>query len=324
MTSTCNIFPSAECGWITLTGPFNFAQMKETSIRAVFDRLGARLVVAFLGIPFLLAVIYIGGYPFVVLVTIIILLGLQEYFMMVRQNHITPRDIPGYLTAIAIVTSFAYQAGIFGEPQPLETLGWHLFIIVTVLILLLEAIEVFKPTTPAWFNLSTTVMGTVWLSVFAGCFLLVRFADFSMYDTPVDVAYRVCMSVFLSVWVCDTSAYFIGKRFGRRKIFPRISPQKTVVGTVSGLVGAIVMMMVMGVAGFLPREIFMWWHLLILGFITGGAGQLGDLVESRLKRDFGVKDSGSLLPGHGGILDRFDSLLYVMPMTYLFLLLTVL
>jgi phosphatidate cytidylyltransferase len=114
-------------------------------------------------------------------------------------------------------------------------------------------------------------------------------------------------------------AYLIGKGFGKRKILPAVSPKKTVAGTVAGLVSAILTMVILGYTGVLPMKAFPLPYILLFGVITGGVGQIGDFVESRFKRDFKVKDTGTFLPGHGGVLDRFDSLLFVMPVTHLLL-----
>ena len=108
-----------------------------------------------------------------------------------------------------------------------------------------------------------------------------------------------------------------GKYLGKAKIAPKVSPNKTVVGTAAGLVGAIITMQMFGLRGWVPG--LSAGDYLVLGVSTGGFGQLGDFVESRFKRDMGAKDSGTFLPGHGGILDRFDSLLYVMPITAVYI-----
>jgi phosphatidate cytidylyltransferase len=122
--------------------------------------------------------------------------------------------------------------------------------------------------------------------------------------------------VFASIWVCDSAAYFAGRAFGRHRLFERVSPKKSWEGAVAGFVGA--------VAAFVVGKVIALPYLglaeaVFCGVIVGVFGQVGDLAESLLKRDAGVKDSSSLIPGHGGILDRFDSLMFVSPLLFFYL-----
>jgi phosphatidate cytidylyltransferase len=120
--------------------------------------------------------------------------------------------------------------------------------------------------------------------------------------------------VFGGTWGCDTFAFFLGIRYGKRKLNPRISPKKTWEGAAGGVLGSIVMVSIVGlVAGIEAR------HFIPLGFVIAAAAQLGDLVESSLKRYVDIKDSGNLIPGHGGILDRCDSLIFVAPVVYYYI-----
>lgn len=281
------------------------------------------MLVNVLGIPALLLVIWLGGAAYAVFASAMVILGLREYLALMRKGDLTPRPIPTYLAAGALLAAFARHVGLLGHVPQGGALGLHFFSIMVLLLVALQIVEVVRPSSAPWMTLSTHLAGVLWLAGFGGSFILVRSADFSAFGFPVDVAYRLTLALYVSVWTCDSAAYLMGKRFGKRKLFPQASPNKTVVGSVSGLVVAMVLMLLLGTFGWLPRAIFPPTYLLVLGIITGGFGQLGDFVESRLKRDFGVKDSGTLLPGHGGVLDRFDSLLYVMPLTYLFLVLVV-
>ena len=129
------------------------------------------------------------------------------------------------------------------------------------------------------------------------------------------------LTVFIGVWSCDTLAYFIGSAIGKHKIFPRVSPNKSWEGSLSGLVGAVIAMMLIIRANWLPG--LDMWDAIALGLITGVAGQVGDFAESLVKRDVGVKDSSNLLPGHGGAWDRLDSVLFAAPLSYLYLTLVV-
>ena len=156
-------------------------------------------------------------------------------------------------------------------------------------------------------------------------------SDFPVYlhfhvpgpSVPDDVAATIdrwggftVLSVFASIWLCDSAAYFVGRAIGKHKLFERVSPNKTWEGAIAGLVFAI--------GGFVLAHHLLLPYLslrdaLVCGGIVGVFGQLGDLGESLLKRDAGVKDSSNLIPGHGGVLDRFDSLLFVSPLIYCYL-----
>ncbi|GGE25236.1 phosphatidate cytidylyltransferase [Marinithermofilum abyssi] len=120
--------------------------------------------------------------------------------------------------------------------------------------------------------------------------------------------------VLAVTWANDTGAYFIGRKWGKRKLWPAVSPNKTREGSLGGLLLSLVVSW--GLLAFFP-QLGEWWTVTGLALLIGVAGQLGDLVESAIKRTTGVKDSGSLLPGHGGILDRFDSLLFVFPILHI-------
>jgi len=119
---------------------------------------------------------------------------------------------------------------------------------------------------------------------------------------------RLVLFAFVTTWACDTAAYFAGRTFGKHKLAPTISPGKTIEGSVGGLLGSVVIaLLVGGLAGF-PMS-----ARLVLGLAVGVFCQLGDLCASAMKREMGIKDFGAVIPGHGGVLDRFDSLLFVAP-----------
>ncbi len=124
------------------------------------------------------------------------------------------------------------------------------------------------------------------------------------------------MLTFLATWACDTFAYFAGKYYGKKKIAPNLSPGKTWEGSIGGFAGSLIMVVALSFLIKIPIG-----HALALGSLFGLLSQIGDLSESAIKREIGIKDSGSIVPGHGGILDRFDSLLFSGPIAYYYILL---
>lgn len=117
-------------------------------------------------------------------------------------------------------------------------------------------------------------------------------------------------------FLSDTVAYAFGRMFGRHPLYPQVSPKKTIEGSLGGLLGGCLSTFGFGVAWLLPE--LSWIHAVVLGVVGSALGQCGDLVESAIKRTYGVKDSGALLPGHGGMLDRIDALLFVAPAVYFY------
>ncbi len=285
--------------------------------RRADDALKDRLLVSFLGIPGLLLVIWLGGIAYAVLIFGIVLIGLREYLRLLEADRLAPRQWPLYFAAVVLLGTAGQEAGLWNLPLvPDFAQG---FLVVSVLLLMvLQSWEVMTASPRSWLNLSAHMAGFVWIAGFGSTFILLREMIWpAALASGIDAGFRITLALFVTVWLCDTMAYVMGKRFGHTKIIPEVSPKKTVLGTVAGLVTAIVVMQFFGLADWLPGLRFM--DLLVLGIIVGDFGQLGDFVESRLKRDFGVKDSGALLPGHGGVLDRFDSLLFVMPLSYLYI-----
>lgn len=148
--------------------------------------------------------------------------------------------------------------------------------------------------------------------------LYVGVGFFSFIETRNEQLEYIFFALFL-VWATDSGAYFVGRAIGKKKLWPEISPNKTIEGFIGGIVSAVVVALVFQlVAPIWPSFV----HVPIIAVFVSIFGQMGDLVESALKRHYHVKDSGTILPGHGGILDRFDSLLFVLPILYFVLIIT--
>lgn len=154
---------------------------------------------------------------------------------------------------------------------------------------------------------AVAVMGTMYVGMLAGCLIRLR-NDF--VEGP-----KLVFFLLLVVWIGDAGAYYVGKRFGKRKLSPLISPKKTVEGFMGGITTSIICAIVISLTFF--RE-FPLVHAIVVGAVLSVAGVIGDLAESMWKRSAAVKDSGTLIPGHGGFLDRFDSILFTAPILYVY------
>jgi CDP-diglyceride synthetase len=177
-----------------------------------------------------------------------------------------------------------------------------------------------------------TVLGVLFISLFFGTLIQTR--ELFPFGFPVSKFFPhaiaddrelaqinrwggfTVISIFVTIWICDTAAYFGGMTIGKHKLFERVSPNKTWEGAVFGFVFSVLTMVA---AKFSFLEYMALDHAIVIGMMIGCFGQIGDLVESRFKRDAGVKDSSSIIPGHGGVYDRFDSLVFVSPIVYLYI-----
>lgn len=261
-----------------------------------------RLLVALLGMPLILAACYFGKVYFLVFALGIALLSFYEFSIFVKNKGMNLNKWVGY-AAIILLVSNRYTP-FFDNTN---------FIILFVVVISL--IELFRNNGSAIFNLSGTLFGVMYLGLFASSLVGIR----EYYPVLGDFYYRggyIIISVFVSIWVCDSAAYYGGSAIGKHKLFPRVSPKKTWEGAIFGFVFSILAMIT---ARFIILDFLSWNSAIILGVIVGIIGQLGDLIESLFKRDVVVKDSSNIIPGHGGIFDRFDSLLYTAPVIFLYL-----
>jgi phosphatidate cytidylyltransferase len=253
-------------------------------------------------IPFILFAAAKGGLLFLLFIDGVITIGVLELFGLERAKGAQPNRVLGVLGALALSSAF-----FFGKSDAVVAV----LIVIVVVLLTVELTR--KDAGSAISNVGGTFLGVFYLGLSGGALLLIREGAGRLSYSESG---RVMMLLFMLLWAMDTVAYFVGRPFGRHKLFPRVSPKKSVEGAIGGLMGAL-LVAVIGAhtfTAFLPMA-----HHIALGAIVGIGGQVGDLTESLLKRDAGVKDSSTLLPGHGGILDRFDSLFFAGPLAYLYL-----
>lgn len=253
----------------------------------------SRIVVALVGLPVVLGLVYLGGWWLFALATVAALLALHEYAALIRP--LRPLVLGGYVGALLILLG--------------ATLGGYEWVLGGVLATLLVtfvihgAAETRQPPTVA---IGSTVLGTIWIGLGLAHVLLLR--ELEAHGA------LIVFTVLLAVWAADTLALFAGKLLGRHKLAPVMSPGKTWEGFAAGTLGAVA---VAFFALYEDRADFLSiWQALVLGLVVAVAGVLGDLFESAVKREMNVKDSGRLLGGHGGVLDRVDALLFAAPAAF--------
>lgn len=296
-----------------------------------------RIVVAVVGIPLVLGVVWLGGWPFAGLVAAISVGALMEFYWMLEKRGIHPDKMLGVVAGFLLLLSFTHGdlnklvASSFGASVgDVESLLRIIVLIVTPLFALV--LQLRKDSREAILNLMATLSGVFYVSVLMGtllglhhlavhnaAWLLERSGDIveGASVNGAGVGAVVILVVFAGIWTCDSFAYFGGRAFGKHKLFERVSPKKTWEGAISGALGGIAACVALATA----LDGLLWYDGLLIGLIAGVLGQVGDLAESHLKRACEVKDSSQIIPGHGGVLDRFDSLLFVAPVVYLYMLL---
>lgn len=265
-----------------------------------------RILTALVGIPIAVYIISSGGWLFALTVTLLAILAWHEYYSMFKHKQICAHYWLG-LAGILLLQGCSW----LGNSQ--ETL---LVIFAIVIIALTKAVIGSKKVTVA--DSVFTVFGIMYIGLAFSYFLLLRFIESPIpFVTPfgtIAAGVIFLWLAFVGTWANDTFAFFVGSSLGKRKLCPTVSPGKTVEGALGGLMGSILVAILFG--QILHLKIV---HSLLLGMLIGVTAPLGDLAESILKRYTGVKDSGRLLPGHGGVLDRFDSVMFTVPVVYYYL-----
>ncbi|GMR12781.1 MAG: phosphatidate cytidylyltransferase [Gemmatimonadota bacterium] len=277
--------------------------------------LGPRLTVAAIGIPLAAGLIYLGGWYLGVLMAAASGLSAMEYFGLARAKGIDAFSRLGIAFAVGIPLAATLH-------NNLHDLALVAFGAVLSLFLIAAGLAVFRRGAERrpLEAVSVTVAGVVYTGFTLAFASLLR----SLPDAAI--AWQGAALVIFPLWVTwwgDTGAFFFGTRWGKTKLREAVSPKKTQVGAVAGLACSVV---AGGLAGgfvlhLIPEYGIGWRMAASMGVIIGVVGQIGDLAESALKRDAGVKDSGTFLPGHGGALDRLDAVFFTVPLTYLLIVL---
>lgn len=266
-----------------------------------------RMISGVLGAALLLTLIGYGGLPFSLAIGLLTTLGVLEYAELMKKQNLRSQThilLISSLIVLALIYVITSKYGL----NPLESLrigeqALTLILIIVFIVIFFTEILRGDPE-QGLINAAANLFGAVYIGFMFAYILLLRFIP------GRDGLFYVLFTVLVT-WANDTSAYFIGVNFGKHKLSPKISPKKSLEGSIGGLGGGLLVTAVLG--WYFQKPII---PMLILGCIVIAAGQFGDLVESVIKRNSGVKDSGNFLPGHGGVLDRFDSLLLSAPVVY--------
>ncbi|MCL2039921.1 MAG: phosphatidate cytidylyltransferase [Bacteroidetes bacterium] len=278
------------------------------------SELKKRIIVALIGIPLGLLAIYIGGLVFSVLILIISSIALYEFYKItLKQNYkinIILGTIIGTIPILVLIITGSSKCTLFQyitSYLPLFAMAiiyLYLIYIIAISIIIILIYFLFNKKEDILLRIGIFFAGFFYISIPFFILVLLRNLDNGFFYTIL---------TFISIWICDSGAYFIGRRFGKHKLMPSVSPKKTIEGAIAGFILSSLFFII---TSMLLIENMSLLLSILIGITIGIFGQLGDLVESKIKRIVEVKDSSNLIPGHGGILDRFDSIIFVVPLIY--------
>lgn len=271
-----------------------------------------RIISGVIGFCILLAVLWAGEIVLSLAVSIVCLIALYEFYKSVSKAGYKPVKFPGYLSAFLLVLlgfeeSFEGIKSLFSGIMSAGFLA--LFIFLSIVFLFSFIVFLNKK-----YNIVDVALS--FFSIFYITFLF----SFILLTRNLEGGNYIVWFIFIGAWATDTFAYFSGRFFGKRKLIPSVSPKKTVEGAIGGVLGCMLITVLYGL--YLSRlNIFNGlsvYYLVPLGLFCGVISQLGDLAASSIKRHVDVKDFGNIMPGHGGALDRFDSILFCAPVVYFY------
>lgn len=251
----------------------------------------------------LLSGILFNMYFFLGLFFLIAMLSLKEFYGLLKASDQHPQLFFGSLTG-------AFMAGCTVLYLGFER-NAEIFLVLLPFIFILFIAELYRKKALPFSNIAQTLLGLVYVMLPFCLYMMLGFIMGPEYD------FRLPLGFMLLLWASDTGAYFTGVRFGKKRLFERISPKKSWEGFFGGMICSLIMAAIL--SRYFNILTFWQWEIVALIVVTGGA--FGDLVESLFKRSVDIKDSGSILPGHGGVLDRFDGLLLAAPFVFSYLML---
>jgi len=266
-------------------------------------QLRRRLLTAGFGVPTAIICALVGKIPFLLAVNFVIGFGLFEFYRMIEAKGIRPFKTVGIAAGLVVSWYVYFQRGVFSS------------LFITLVLVVIMVLELFRRNGElAVFHISSTIFGVFYVAWLGSHIILLRQLGENLPGK--DLGGNFVILAFALAWATDTGAYFVGHALGKRKLMPRVSPEKSVEGAWGGVAFALA-------AALIAKATFAQFLSLgdavVLGLVAPGMAILGDLVESLMKRDVRIKDTSRALPGHGGMLDRFDSVLFVAPLVYYYL-----
>lgn len=262
-----------------------------------------RLIAALVGIAIVIPTLIFGGVLGVQMLTaVIVTIGMSEY-VTIAMGKSSTNGLKAWMIALSLLVWYGF---VF---VPLHATS---FLLGASILLFLSSLFLFSTNEHGAKGLYRLGTGLIYIPVLSSYIVFLR----SVSDTDSSDIGLIWIFLLLTItWCGDTGAYFAGRFLGKRKLFPRVSPKKTIEGAVGGYVMALIGA---SVVKYIALPEVSWAHLVVCTICINTTGILGDLIESMLKRESGVKDSGNIMPGHGGILDRVDSLLFTAPTAWLY------
>lgn len=269
-----------------------------------------RIAVVVVAVPAAVLFVFQGGVLLALGLALVGCLGAREVFLLARKGGVEAIWGLGLIGATA--PPLGTYAALSGGPlSQVSTRTWMALGAAVVLVVLVWVLVSRRPQQRPLAAAAVTLFAIVYAGALPAFLLVMRHAHDGLRSWA-----GVALAFFplAIVWVCDSAAMFGGRAIGGPKLAPTVSPGKTRSGAILGVVGAVVVVPFYKVFVLDPLGLHVvWWQALLIGAVLGVVGQVGDLVESLLKREAGVKDSGGLIPGHGGVLDRLDSLYFAVP-----------
>lgn len=265
------------------------------------SNLTLRILTAIIAAPILIGLIWYGGWSFGLLFITVSGLAQFEFYKLLKMSDNNPLRYWGTLVGVIMVgfTLFYRQ----------NSIAFYWFYLLPVLIALIFMVKLYKAKdNKPFMNIAYTILGLIYVALPFALFIEIGFLK-SYYN------YELILGFLFMLWASDSGAYFAGVNFGKTKLFERVSPKKSWEGSIGGFAATMLVAFILGKYFLiLPTQ-----HWMAVGFIIVVAGTYGDLVESLFKRSIAIKDSGSIIPGHGGFLDRFDGLLIAAPFVLAYL-----
>ncbi len=256
------------------------------------------------GIIFLAVVIgaiLLGKITFFILFELVIIGAMYEFYTLAEKKKFKPQKIYGI-----IIGAIFFAANYFFANNMVDA---RIFLVLIPVIISIFIVELYRKSDYVFVDIGFTLLGILYISV------PVSFANYIVLNNASEYNFQLLLGFLFLIWSFDTLAYVFGVSFGKHRLFERISPKKSWEGFIGGTISSLGIAYVLSI--LFTELSFLYWA--ILSVIVSVFGTYGDLVESSFKRNIDEKDSGSILPGHGGILDRFDAVFFTLPLFYVYL-----